>query len=108
MNDILINIIIIVFGGFIMYHVLSSNKEYFDCDINMNDLEKCFKRTQKQNSLKIKEAKTTQKSVAKILADVKKMASKHEEKIISNRKGVIGLQQNGEKPEEKKDPKKPW
>ena len=96
MNDILINIIIIIFGGLIMYHVLSSNKEYFDCDINVNDLETCFKRTQKQNSLKIKEAKTTQKSVAKILADVKKMAEKNEGKIISNRKGVIGLQENKE------------
>ena len=96
MKDILINIIIVIFGGFIMHHVLSSNKEYFDCDINVNDLEACFKRTQKQNSLKLKEAKTTQKSVAKILTDVKKMASKHEEKIISNRKGVIGLQENKE------------
>ena len=96
MNDILINIIIIIFGGLIMYHVLSSNKEYFDCDINVNDLETCFKRTQKQNGLKIKEAKTTQKSVAKILADVKKMAAKQEEKILTNRKGVIGLQENKE------------
>ncbi len=96
MNDILINIIIIVFGGFIMYHVLSSNKEYFDCDINVNDLEACFKRTQKQNSLKLKEAKTTQKSVAKILTDVKKMAEKQEGKIVTNRQGVIGLQENKE------------
>ena len=94
MYGILINIVIVLFGGLIMLHVLSSNKEYFECDINVNDLETCFKRTQKQNSLKIKEAKTTQKSVAKILADVKKMAEKQEEKIISNRKGVVGLQQN--------------
>jgi len=79
-----------------MFHVLSNNKEYFDCDINVNDLETCFKRTQKQNGLKIKEAKTTQKSVAKILADVKKMAAKQEEKIMTNRKGVIGLQENKE------------
>ena len=94
MYGILINIVIVLFGGLIMLHVLSSNKEYFECDINVNDLETCFKRTQKQNSLKIKEAKTTQKSVAKILADVKKMAEKQEEKIVSNRKGVVGLQQN--------------
>ena len=94
MNGILINIVIVLFGGLIMLHVLSSNKEYFECDINVNDMETCFKRTQKQNSLKIKEAKTTQKSVAKILADVKKMAEKQEEKIVSNRKGVVGLQQN--------------
>ena len=94
MYGILINIVIVLFGGLIMLHVLSSNKEYFDCDINVNDLETCFKRTQKQNSLKIKEAKTTQKSVAKILADVKKMADKQEQKIMSNRKGVVGLQQN--------------
>lgn len=96
MYDILINIIIVFFGGLFMYHSLSSNKEYFECDINVNDLETCFKRTQKQNSLKIKEAKTTQKSVAKILADVKKMALKQEEKIVSNRQGVIGLQENRE------------
>jgi len=96
MYDFLINIIIIIFGGFILHHVLSSNKEYFDCDINMNDLEKCFKRTQNQNSLKIKEAKTTQKSVAKILTDVKKMAEKQESKIITHRQGVIGLQENKE------------
>ena len=94
MNGILINIVIVLFGGLIMLHVLSNNKEYFECDINVNDLETCFKRTQKQNSLKIKEAKTTRKSVAKILADVKKMAEKQEEKIISNRKGVVGLQEN--------------
>jgi Skp family chaperone for outer membrane proteins len=96
MKDILINIIIIIFGGFIMCHVLSSNKEYFDCDININDLETCFKRTQNQNGLKIKEAKTTQKTVAKILADVKKMAEKQEGKIATNRQGVIGLQENKE------------
>ena len=94
MYGILINIVIVLFGGLIMFHVLSSNKEYFDCDINVSDLETCFKRTQKQNGLKIKEAKTTQKSVAKILADVKKMAEKNEGKIVSNRKGVVGLQQN--------------
>ena len=40
------------------------------------------------------------------MADVKKMADKQEEKIISNRKGVIGLQENGEKPK-KKDPFNP-
>ena len=106
MRDFLINIVIFFFCGLFMYHSLSSNKEFFECDINVNDLETCFKRTQKQNSLKIKEAKTTKKSVAKILADVKKMADKQEEKIISNRKGVIGLQQNGEKPKEK--PKVPF
>ena len=96
MRDFLINIVIIFFGGLFMYHSLSGNKEFFECDINVNDLETCFKRTQKQNSLKIKEAKTTQKSVAKILADVKKMANKQEEKIISNRRGVIGLEENRE------------
>lgn len=96
MYGILINIIIVFFGGLLIYNCLSNNKEFFECDININDLETCFKRTQKQNSLKIKEAKTTQKSVAKILADVKKMAEKQEEKIISNRKGVIGLQENRE------------
>ena len=96
MYGILINIVIVLFGGLIMLHVLSSNKEYFECDINVSDLETCFKRTQKQNGLKIKEAKTTQKSVAKILADVKKMAAKQEEKILTNRKGVIGLQENKE------------
>jgi len=96
MYDFITNIIIIFFCGLIMFHVLSNNKEYFDCDINVNDLETCFKRTQKQNGLKIKEAKTTQKSVAKILADVKKMAAKQEEKIMTNRKGVIGLQENKE------------
>jgi hypothetical protein len=96
MFDILINIIIIIFLGLIMYHTISNNKEFFDCDVKMNDLETCFRRTQKQNGLKIKEAKTTQKTVAKILAEVKKIAEKNEGKIMSNRRGVVGLQENRE------------
>ena len=52
MSDILINIIIILFLGLIMYHVISNNKEFFDCDVKMNDLETCFRRTQKQNGFK--------------------------------------------------------
>jgi len=94
MLNILINIIIVFFFGLIMYHVISNNKEHFECDVKMNDLETCFRRTQQQNGLKIKEAKTTQNTVAKILASVKKISEKNEVKIVSNRRGVVGLQQN--------------
>ena len=96
MFNILINIIIVLFLGLIMNHIISNNKEYFDCDVKMNDLETCFRRTQQQNGLKLKEAKTTKKTVAKILADVKKISEKNEAKIASNRRGVVGLQQNKE------------
>jgi len=90
----IVNIVIVIFLGLIIHHFLLNNKESFDCDVKLNSLESCFRRTQKQNGLKINEAKSTKKQIDKIINDVKKMANKHEAKIGRNRQGVVGLQQN--------------
>ena len=91
----IVNVVLVLFLFIIINHFLSY-EENFECNVNLTSKETCFRRTQKQNGLKIKEAKTTQKTVAKILADVKKIAETNEGKIASNRRGVIGLQQNRE------------
>ena len=54
----------------------------------------CFRRTQKQNGLKISEAKKLRKEINKSIKKVRAMALKQEEKIGTNRQGVNGLLEN--------------
>ena len=51
----------------------------------MNSMETCFRRTQRQNGLKINEAKKLRKEIYKSIKDIRAMALKQEEKIASNR-----------------------
>jgi uncharacterized protein Smg (DUF494 family) len=62
--------------------------------VNLTSKETCFRRTQKQNSLKINEAKSMRKEIYKTMKELKKLAGKSEKKIIQNRQGVKGLQDN--------------
>tara|TARA_B100001093_G_scaffold520098_1_gene612674 strand:- start:6018 stop:6302 length:285 start_codon:yes stop_codon:yes gene_type:complete len=89
----IVNIVIFVFLSLIINHLLS-NKENFECDVNLHDLETCFKRTQQQNSLKINEAKSKKKNIMKLINQLKDNSLKNEVLITQNRKGVVGLQQN--------------
>ena len=89
----IVNIIIFIFLTLIINHLLN-NKENFECNVNMQDLETCFKRTQQQNSLKINEAKSKRKNVMKLINQLKDKVLKNEALIVQNRKGVVGLQQN--------------
>ena len=89
----IVNIIIFIFLTLIINHLLN-NKENFECNVNMQDLETCFKRTQQQNSLKINEAKSKRKNIMKLINQLKDKVLKNEALIVQNRKGVVGLQQN--------------
>ena len=89
----IVNIVIFIFLSLIINHLLN-NKENFECDVNLHDLETCFKRTQQQNSLKINEAKSKRKSIMKSLNKLKDLSIKNEALIAQNRKGVVGLQEN--------------
>ena len=75
----IVNIVLVLFLFIIINHFLFY-KENFECDVNLTSKETCFRRTQKQNGLKIKE--------------LKKLAGKSEKKIGQNRQGVKGLQDN--------------
>jgi len=88
----IINIVLFIFLSLIINHLLT-NKENFECDVNMHDLETCFKRTQQQNTLKINEAKSKRKSIMKSIKQLKDLSLKNEVIIGRNRKGVVGLQQ---------------
>ena len=90
----IVNVVLIIFLFLIINHFLSF-KENFKCDINLHSVETCFRRTQKQNSLKINEAKSGRKEIYKMMKEIKKLANKSEEKIASNRQGVKGLENQG-------------
>jgi len=89
----IVNIVLVLFLFIIINHFLSY-KENFECDVNLTSKETCFRRTQKQNSLKINEAKSMRKEIYKMMKELKKLASQSEKKIASNRQGVKGLQNN--------------
>lgn len=89
----IVNIVLVLFLFIIINHFLSY-EENFECDVNLTSKETCFRRTQKQNSLKINEAKSMRKEIYKMIKELKKSASKSEKKIASNRQGVKGLQNN--------------
>jgi len=89
----IVNIVLVLFLFIIINHFLSY-QENFECDVNLTSKETCFRRTQKQNGLKINEAKSMRKEIYKIMKELKKLASKSEKKIASNRQGVKGLQEN--------------
>jgi len=89
----IVNIVLVLFLFIIINHFLSY-QENFECDVNLTSKETCFRRTQKQNGLKINEAKSMRKEIYKMMKELKKLASKSEKKIASNRQGVKGLQEN--------------
>lgn len=89
----IVNIVIFIFLSLIINHLLN-NKESFECNVNLYDLETCFKRTQQQNSLKINEAKSKKKNIMKLINQLKDKLLKNEVLIVQNRKGVVGLQEN--------------
>ena len=89
----IVNIVLVLFLFIIINHFLSY-QENFECDVNLKSKETCFRRTQKQNGLKINEAKSMRKEIYKMMKELKKLASKSEKKIASNRQGVKGLQEN--------------
>tara|TARA_B110000003_G_scaffold44401_1_gene41968 strand:+ start:2243 stop:2524 length:282 start_codon:yes stop_codon:yes gene_type:complete len=89
----IVNIVLVLFLFIIINHFLFY-KENFECDVNLTSKETCFRRTQKQNSLKINEAKSMRKEIYKAMKELKKLAGKSEKKIGQNRQGVKGLQDN--------------
>ena len=89
----IVNIVLVLFLFIIINHFLFY-KENFECDVNLTSKETCFRRTQKQNGLKINEAKSMRKEIYKMMKELKKLAAKSEKKIASNRQGVKGLQNN--------------
>jgi predicted Holliday junction resolvase-like endonuclease len=89
----IVNIVLVLFLFIIINHFLSY-QENFECDVNLTSKETCFRRTQKQNGLKINEAKSMRKEIYKMMKELKKLAGKSEKKIAQNRQGVKGLQNN--------------
>jgi uncharacterized protein YpmB len=87
----IVNIILVIFLYLIINHFLFY-KENFECNVKLNSAETCFRRTQKQNSLKINEAKTMRKQIYKMIKGLKKLANKSEKQIGINRQSVKGLQ----------------
>ena len=86
----IVNIVLVIFL-FLIINNLLFYKENFECDVKMNSMETCFRRTQKQNGLKISEAKKRRKDIYKSIKKIRAMALKQEEKIGLNRQGVNGL-----------------
>lgn len=89
----IVNIVLVIFLYLIINNLLFY-KENFECNVKMNSMETCFRRTQRQNGLKINEAKKLRKEINKSIKDIRAMALKQEEKIASNRQGVNGLLEN--------------
>jgi len=89
----IVNIVLFIFLTLIINHLLNK-KENFECNVDMQDLETCFKRTQQQNSLKINEAKSKRKNIMKTMKELKDKLLKNEALIAQNRKGIVGLQEN--------------